>query len=162
MKKHNAPQAAETFTFHFTKPIIALAIAVVALCAAGIGLSIWRIVKFGLNDTGDMLKSPFLILICVFCITLVISIFVRSRYIVTEEHFITQFGFIQSKVPVKDLTSILLNSDTNKLTVYIGEQQYFILSINPSWNDDFIAALRKANPSIAFSFTLADKKNDQE
>lgn len=162
MNKQNAPQAAETFKFRFTKLTIALAIAVVALCAVGIGLSVWRIAKFGLNNVGDMLKSPFLILVCVFCIVLVISIFARSRYLVTEEHFITQFGFIKSKFPIKDMTSILLDSDTNKLTVYMGEQQYFILSIDPIWNDAFIAALRKANPSIEFSFTLAEKKNDQE
>ena len=86
----------------------------------------------------------------------------NESYIVTNEYFITQFGFIKSKFPIKDLTSIILNTDTNKLTVYMGEQQYFILSIDPSWNDNFVAALRKANPAIEFSFTLAEKKNDQE
>lgn len=162
MKKQNAPHAAEYFKFRFTKTVIGLAIAVLILCSVGIALSIWRIVAYGLNGAGDLLKSPFLILVCVFCISLVVSIFVCSRYIVTEEYFITQFGFIKSKFLMKDMTSILLNSDTNKLTVYMGEQQYFVLSIDPAWNDAFIAALRKANPNIEFSFTLAEKKDGEE
>ena len=162
MKNQNAPHAAESFKFRFTKTVIGLAIAVVALCLVGIGLSIWRIATFGINGVGDVLKSPFFILVCVFCITLVVSIFVRSRYIVTKEHFITQFGFIKSKFPIKDMTSIVLNSDTNKLTVYMGEQQYFILSIDPSWNDAFIEALRNANSNVEFSFTLAEKKDNEE
>ena len=55
----------------------------------------------------------------------------------------------------------MLDSDTKKLTVYIGEQ-YSVLSLNAEWNDAFIKALREINPNIDFSFTLAEQNSNNE
>ena len=140
--------------------MIALACAVLILCSIGIGLSVWRITKNGVRDIGEVLKSPFLILICIFCIVVVISLLIRSQYVVTEEFFIIKFGFIQNKYPIHEITSLLLNTDTQKLTVYMGEQ-YFVAIVNPQWNNDLVQALRKVNPDVEFSFTLAEKTEDK-
>ena len=83
---------------------------------------------------------------------------IRSQYVIEDELFIMQFGFIKSKYNVKDITSILLNTDTHKLTVYMGEQ-YFVVTVNPEWNNDFVQAIREINPDIEFSFTLANKND---
>ena len=107
-----------------------------------------------------MLKSPFLIAICVFCIVLMISVLIRSRYILNNEEFIAQFGFIKSKYAVKDFTSVTLDTDTRKLAVYMGEN-FFILVIDPAQNNDFVQALRKVNPNVEFNFTLAEKKEEK-
>ncbi len=148
------------FKFRFTPLMIALACAVLVLCTLGIALSVWRLVKNGIQEFGDVLKSPFLILICLFGIAIVIGVLVRSRYLVTKEHFITQFGFIKSKFPIQDFTAVILNTDLQKLTVYMGEA-YFVTSINPEWNNDLVQALRDVKPDIEFSFTLTDKKEEK-
>ena len=140
--------------------MILLAIAVILLCSAGIGVSIWRITQNEVKRLGDMLKSPFLIAICVFCIVLMISVLIRSRYILNNEEFIAQFGFIKSKYAVKDFTSVTLDTDTRKLAVYMGEN-FFILVIDPAQNNDFVQALRKVNPNVEFNFTLAEKKEEK-
>jgi hypothetical protein len=141
--------------------MILLACAVLVLCSIGIALSVWRLTKSGgVHGFGDVLKSPFLILICLFCIAVVISLLIRSQYVVTDEHFIMQFGFIKSTYSVKEITSVLLNTDNQKLTVYMGEQ-YFVATVNPQWNNDLVQALRKVNPDIEYSFTLADKKDKE-
>jgi hypothetical protein len=156
MKKQSAPQEAKYFKFRFTPLMIGLAITVLILFTAGIALSIWRISKNGIHGVGDVLKSPFLIAICLFGIVVVTAMLIRSRYIVTKDELTTQFGIIKSRFPVKDFTSVLLDTDNKKLTVYSGEQ-FFVVTTNPEWNNDFVQALREVKPDIEFSFTFTEQ-----
>ena len=141
--------------------MILLAIAVIVLCSLGIGISIYRIVQFGIQGFNDALKSPFLILVCVFCIVLVVSILVKSQYVIDDQKFIIQFGFIKNAFFIKDVTSIILDSDSNKLTVYFGEQ-FSVLSMNSLWNDELVNKLREINENIEYSFTLSDKPQEKK
>ena len=159
MKKQSAPQEAKFFKFRFTPLMIALACATLLLCVAGIGLSVWRIIKEGIHGFNDALKSPFLILICLFGIVVIVSLLIRSRYIITEENFVTQFGIIKSKFPIQDFTSVTLDTDTRKLTIYMGEQ-FFVVTTNPAWNNDFVQALREVKPELEFAFTLAENSSE--
>lgn len=154
MKNTSSPNTAR-FKIKFTPLVIALCIVVFLLCAGGIALSVWRIVRFGVHGFNDILKYPFLIAVCVFCIVLMICILAKSQYVVTDQHFITQFGFIKSKFVVKDVTSIVYNTDTKKVTLYFGEQ-FMVVSVCPEWQEEFIRALMKVNPEIDYSFTLSD------
>lgn len=157
MKKQSAPQEAKSFKFQFTPLMLILACAVIVLCSLGIALSIWRIVRDGIHGFGDVLKAPFLIAVCIFGIAVVIGVLVKSRYLVTKEYFITQFGFIKSKFPIKDFTSIILNTDEKKLTIYMGEA-YLVTTIDPEYNNDLVQAIRDVKPDIEFSFTLTEKE----
>ena len=157
MKKTNAPQEATTFKFQFTRMMIVLAIAIYALCAIGIIMSIHRIVLLGIHNLLDALQSPFLILICLFAIVLLTATLIRSRYLVTDTQFITEFGFIKSAYPLEKITSILLDTDNHKLTIYMGEE-YFGVVTAPEWNNDLVQAIREKNPNVEFSFTLSEKK----
>ncbi|MBQ8291834.1 MAG: PH domain-containing protein [Clostridia bacterium] len=150
----------EKFKIRFSKAIYALCVGVYALCLAGIIISAWRIVHFGINGFNDVLKYPFLIAVCLFCIVLVTSVLISSQYLVENEYFITKFGFIKSKFKIKDITSILLDRQADKLTVYFGEQ-FTVITINPDWNERFVRALLSVNPDIDYGFTLSDvnKKN---
>ncbi len=146
---------AKTFKITFTKTILLLAIAILVICVVGIGVSVYRIIEYGINGFTDVLKYPFLIGVCVFCIVLVIAIFVKSQYIVDDQYFTSQYGFIKSKLLLKDVTSVVLDTDTYKLTVYMGEE-YCVLSLAKEWNEEFVRALLAANPKIDYSFTFAE------
>ena len=161
MDKNTQPKKAKYFKYHFTKTLIALIFLVLALCTAGIAVSIYRISKFGIAEWTDALKSPLLIAACLFCIATVLGILIKSQYVIDETHYTTQFGFIKSKFPIKDITRLELNTDTHKLIVFIGEE-FSVLSLSPVWNDEFIAALREVNPDMEFTFTLAEKAETQE
>ena len=142
--------------------MIGLSIAVILLCVAGIVISVYRLVEFGgVDGFTDALTSPLLIAICIFCIALVISMLVKSQYIVDDKYYTTQFGFIKSKFLIADITALLYDTDTKKLTVFVGEQ-FSVLSLNPIWNDEFITALRAVNPNIDFSFTLTEQPTEKE
>ena len=161
MDKNMQPKKAKFFKYRFTKTLVALIFLVLALCIAGIAVSIYRITKFGIVEWMDALKSPLLIAVCLFCIATVLGILIKSQYIIDETHYTTQFGFIKSKFPIKDITKLEINMDTHKLTVFIGEE-FSVLSLSPAWNDEFIAALREVNPDMEFTFTLAEKVETDE
>ena len=158
MKNKSAPQEAKYFKFRFTPLILILAVAILILFAVGIALSVWRIIAQGIHGFNDILKSPFLILICLFGIVIVSALLIQSRYIITKDTFITQFGLIKSKFAIRDFTSILLDTDNKKLTIYMGET-FFVISTDPNWNNDFVQDLREIKPDIEFSFTLTEKEN---
>ena len=160
MKQQSAPQEATYFKFRFTPVMVSLAVASILLCAAGIAISVWRIINEGVQEFNDVLKSPFLIAICLFGIVIVTALLIRSRYVITQDFLITQFGFIKSKFPVEKFTSVLLDTDSKKLTVYMGEE-FFVVTTNPEWNNDFVQALRTVKPDIEFSFTLAEGNNEK-
>lgn len=155
MERKKNPLPTQRFKIKFSPLIIALCCAVLVLCGLGIGISVWRIYTFGIKTFTDVLKYPFLIAVCVFGIALVVSLLIRSQYVVDDKFFITQYGFIKSKFAVSDITSALLDRDAQKLTVYFGEP-YAVLSVAPEWNEALVRALLAVNPNIDYGFTLAD------
>ena len=161
MKKKESPKQTTYFRFQFSKAIILCCAAALALCAAAIALSVWRIFKNdGLHSFNDWLKYPFLILISVAGIIIVVALLIKSQYVVDDKNFITQFGLIKSKCALKDITSVLLDTETNKLTVYMGEA-FSVISVQKSWNYDFVRALLKGNPDIDYSYTVKENKPDK-
>lgn len=160
MKNRNS-QPTKSYKIVFSNLIIGLCILVFALCVSGIAVSVYRLVKFGVETWSDALKSPLLIGVSVFCIALVISVLVRSRYLVDGKYLISQFGFVKSKFEIKDITTLELNTDTYKLTVYMGEQ-FFVITSSPAWNEEFIRALLAVNPNIDYTFTLASKEEPKK
>ncbi|MBQ8295857.1 MAG: hypothetical protein IJX87_05435 [Clostridia bacterium] len=155
MKKTSVPQEAKIFKYRFTPTLIVLAIAVIALCVAGIAVSIYQISRFGIREAIELLKYPFLTLISLFCIVLMIAILIKSQYCVDEKYLTTQFGFIKSKTEIQSITGLILDTDTYKLTVQMGEE-FAVLSLSKEWNEDFTRALLDVNPKIDYSFTLAE------
>ncbi len=159
MKKQELENV-KRFKMKFPPAIVLLCIAVLALCGVGIGISIWRIAHFGIKGFNDVIKYPFLIAVCVFCIVIVTSIFIRSQYVVAGEIFITQFGIIKTKFPIKDMTSLLLDRDLYKLSIYFGEQ-FSVISVSPAWNEELVRALLDVNPNIDYGFTLTEPPKDK-
>ncbi len=152
------------FKIKFSNVIFLLCALVFVLCGVGIGLSIWRIYRFGVLTFTDVLKYPFLIAVCVFCIVLVISILIKSEYAVDKTHFTTQYGFIKTKYEIKTITALTLDTQTKKLTMNFGEQ-FMIISVMEKWTDQLVRAILDVNPDIDYSFTLTDaplptKKDD--
>ena len=141
------------FKIKFSLTILLLGIAVYILCGLGIIVSVWRMIKFGIHSFSDVIKFPFLIAVCVFCIATVTAIFINSQYAVDDKYLITQYGFIKSKFSVNTITSLLFDIDAKKLTVHFAEE-YIILTVSPEWNEKLVRALLAANPDIDYSFTL--------
>lgn len=161
MKKSSQPKTAKYFKYRFTGVMLAMLIVALVLCAAGLIVSVYRLYNHGIKQFLDVLQSPLLILICVFAIAFIVSVLVKSQYVVTDKHYITQFGFVKSRFLIKDVTGIELDSDSKKLTVFVGEE-YMVLSIVSEQNDAFVQAMRAVNPDVDFSFTLASTPKEEK
>ncbi|MBQ8322741.1 MAG: hypothetical protein IJX91_02110 [Clostridia bacterium] len=155
--KKNESKPTGVFKIKFSVTIVLLCVAVYVLCAVGIGVSVWRIVRFGVKEFSDVLKYPFLILVCLLCIVLVTSILIKSQYAVDDKYFISQYGLVKSKFLIKDITSITLDTESKKLTVNFGEQ-FMVLSVSPDFSEPLVRALLAVKPDIDYGFTLAENK----
>jgi hypothetical protein len=63
-----------------------------------------------------------------------------------------QFGLIKSTYKIKDVTKVVYDTDTKKLTVFNGEE-YSVFPLCESWQEEFVQALRAVKPNIDYSFT---------
>ena len=149
------------FKIKFSLTVILLCVAVYLLCGVGIGVSVWRIIRFGVKEFSDVLKYPFLILVCLFCVVVVTAILIKSQYTVDGKYFVSQYGLIKSKFPVQDITALTFDTDEKKLTVNFGEQ-FMVLSVNPDYSEALVRALLAVNPNIDYGFTLAENKPSNE
>ena len=152
MKRLENPK---TFRITFHTTIYLLCVAAYLLCAAGIALSIVRIVKYGVEGFSDILRYPFLIGVCTLCIVLITGVLVKSQYAVENDVLITQFGLIKSKYPIKDITSLLYDPQLKKMTVYFGEA-FMTLTVSPEWQERFTRAILDVKSDIDYSFTLSN------
>lgn len=160
MENNNKKTEATRFPIRFSKLIIGLCIAAIILCVVAIIISVWRITQFGIHGFTDVIKYPFLIAICVFGIALVISVWIKSEYVVCDKYLSLRYGFIFSKYPIKEITSIVQDTDLKKLSVYFGEQ-FIVITIQPEWFEKFVRALLAVNPDINYSFTLTNTPDNQ-
>ena len=143
--------------------IIVACVAVAVLGCIGLGVSVWRLVFFSdkPREVFDIIKDVALLPIGAFCIATPVAILLRSGYTVTEKWLSQSFGFFQTKYDVKDIRTLLLISDSGKLTASLdGQTVAFLLS--PDKNEGITRALMKVNPDIEYSFTLAPPETKTE
>ena len=160
MKKQSTGKQPQIFKIKLTNTMLLLCVAVFILCATGVGLSIWRIIKFGVNSFNDVIKYPFLIGVCLFCIALMIALLIKSQYVVDDTYFYTQYGFIKSRFTIKDVSALVYNTDEKKLTVQFGEE-YTVVSVDPVWQEELVRAFLAVKPEIDYSFTLTQVPNNK-
>ena len=164
MSKNNSKKM-DIFRYKFTPVLILCCILGLLLAIVGIIENVYRMIaNGGIFNLTDVLKYPFLIAVCGFLIILIIALLVKSQYVVTDEYFITQFGFIKTKFLLKEITSIVHDRDTHKLSVYLGEI-FYVISCSAEWEDDFVHSILQSNGDISYSYTLTENKppeNEQE
>lgn len=157
MKTKNSQTIGKVYPFRHNTASIIFCVFALLLCAIGAGFSVFRIVKNGVDGFLGALQSPFLIAVCVFCAAIIISILIKSEFIVTKSELITRFGFIKSKLDLSTVTSMEHDRATQKLTVYCGEE-YTVFTLKKEWADDLVHEICTANPNISFSFTMTENK----
>lgn len=157
MKRNDSEKKGTVYPFRHNAKSVFFCVIALILCAVGAGISVYRIVQNGIHEFTDALQSPFLIAVCLFCAAVIVSILIKSEYVVTESELITRFGFIKSSLPLSTVTSMEHDRTTHKLTVYCGEQ-FTVFTLKEEWADDLARDICKANPNIEFSFTMTENK----
>lgn len=151
----------EYFSAHLPVWIIVACVAVALFGATAIVLSVWRLVSFEVRQPFDVVKDVVLLPIGLFCIATPLAIIFRSGYTVKNGILMQSFGFFRTKYEIKEISSLLLNSQEHKLTVYFEKNAVSIL-ITPDKNEAFTRALIAQNPDIDYGFTLAENPPEEK
>lgn len=149
----------KVYPFRFSSAMLAVLILLLALCAAGVGLTTWQFIGF--LRSGDMgsvyewLKYLLLYLVSLLLAVLVVAMLIRSRYTVTSKELILRFGLIRSKYALKNIYSVKLFKSTGKLTVYFDDYKtnFMVIVVKEEWYDDFIRTLLERNGRMEIDFS---------
>ncbi len=166
-KKQKNALPDETFRFQFTPLMIALFCLLLALCAAGIGLTTWQFVDFLKGDISspyDWIKYLLLYFVSILLAIIVLAMLIKSQYIVSEKTLTIQFGIIRSRYEIKNIYSVRLFRGSNKLSVYFDDYKtkYMVIVVKDKWYTDFVQALIKRNEKIEFDFITPEEEKDQK
>lgn len=153
------------YPFKFTPLMLVLFLLGLVLCVGGFSLTLWRFLDFVQGDLGNIygwIQYVLLFFVSVFLAALIISMLIRSQYVITQEHLILQFGFIKQKYELSRIVSVHLFKGLGKLAVYFDDfkTKYAVIVVKESWYDDFAKQLIERNPKIGFSFSTPEEEEE--
>ncbi len=164
LPKEKKPLPEKRYRFRFSALILALFIAALALCAAGIALTTWLFVEFlrggDLSSVLEWLKYIVFYIVSVGIAVVVTAMLIRSEYILTEKKLTLALGVIRVKTPLEQISSVHLFKGANKLAVYFDDvkTRYMVIVIKDALYEDFARELIARNERIGFSFSTAEEE----
>lgn len=163
--KNNEQETKKVFRFRFSPLLLTVMIVGLALCAACIGLTSWQFADFirgDLSSVYDWLKYFLLYFVSGFLAVLIISMLIKSQYILTEKELILQFGFVKSRYEIKKIFSAKVFKKSNKLTVYFDDfkTKYMVIVVREEWYDEFVKELGNRNERIEFDYVSAEEEEE--
>ena len=139
----------KSFKFRYSKTVWLLLVLVIILSVVGFVWNIFNIVH-ARGSTFNLISYYIIAAITAFITVLVVSVMAYGRYVIKGGYLYTYFGFIKSKTTLTDIIAVTHFKKSNKLVVYFKTEEYTVIVISPEEYDDFILALRGANPSIKY------------
>ena len=155
----------KTFKYKFTRLLKALMILGMLLCGVGFGVNLYYCIVNGTRHAADpvypLMQYILMFFVTVVLFALLLSIMLRSAYVIDGKFFKTRFGFITSKYDVEKIANITLDRKTDKLTVSFASGEFIVIVVKQEWYEEFITALLLANPKIKYDIISLDN-NDTE
>ncbi|MGN1235585.1 MAG: hypothetical protein ACI4U2_06360 [Christensenellaceae bacterium] len=142
----------KTFKFKYTPVMKTLLIASLLLSTAGFALNLWRFFSIGPHNVYDWIQYVLLLVVTVLCPTIVVPMMIRSEYVVTERELLIRFGLIKTSVKLADVEKLSLDKASKKLSVWMKDQTFQVVIVDPEWHDDFVAAMRERQPKIDLEY----------
>lgn len=148
------------YPFRFSKLMIFIFVLGLILCVGGFALNLMRLLSYGAEDAYGWISYVLLFFVSVFLAVIIISMLIRSQYVINDQYLIMQFGIIRSKYELKKIASVHLFQGAKKLAVYFDDNRYMAIVVNDAWFDDFVKTLTDKNPPIGFSFSTAEEEDE--
>lgn len=156
----------KVFKYKFSKLTKTFIYIGIVLCFVGFGLNIFLVitgdVKASANPIYPIIQYTLMFLIPVALLVILVSLILSSYYSIDGNTLKTSFGIIKSKYDISAIETILLDRNTNKLTVYFNNNSFIVIVVKEEWYNEFIDALCKANRSIEFSIKSKEPDNKDD
>ena len=154
----------KVFKFKYSKLITAAIYVGMALAIAAFGVTLYNVLKGDFLQSNNIiypiLSNGIMFIISVLMFIILVSLLVSSYYSVDSKMLKTSFGIIKSKFKIENIESIVLDRETNKLTVHFEDKSFILIVVKPEWYEDFISELLKNNPKI--EYTINSKENSPD
>ena len=138
------------FRFKYSPLVWVLIGLVIVIFALGFIWNVFNLAKGNLSNTFNIVSYSFLSLITLILTVFAISLLVYGKYVIKRGYLYTYFGFIRSKIEIKDIVCITLFRKSNKLVIYLKDQCYSVIVISPDCYNDFVLSLREQNKEIYY------------
>lgn len=137
-----------------------------ALAAVAFGLTLYNVLSKSYNNSANIVY-PIISYVAMFFVStlmavILISLLVSSYYAVGDKKFRTSFGLIKSTFLTDNITRILLDRETGKLTVHFKDNTFVVVVVKPEWYEDFISELLKCNPAIEYTINSKTSPPDDK
>lgn len=156
----------KVFKFRYSKLILAAIYAGIALAIAAFGVTVYNVIKGDFLQSNNIiypiLSNGIMFIISVLMFIILVSLLVSSYYSVDSKILKTSFGIIKSKFKLENIESVVLDRQTNKLTVHFADKTFILIVVKPEWYEDFISELIKNNPKIEYSINSKENSPDDQ
>ena len=132
----------KTYKYKFTRLIKIFIYVGLALSAVALGFNTYSICVYDFassqNIVYPILQYSLMYFVAVLLFVVLLSLLISSYYRIDGKTFKTSFGIIKSKYDVDKIQSILLDRNTNKLSVYFDENTFIVIVVKEEWYEEFI------------------------
>lgn len=153
----------KVFKFRYSKPITGVIYTGMALAVAAFGVTLYKLIKEDILQSTDIypiISNGIMFIISVLMFVILISLLVSSYYSIDSNILKTSFGIIKSKFKIANIESVVLDRQTNKLSVHFADNSFILIVVKPEWYEEFIGELLKCNPKI--EYTINSKENSPD
>ena len=154
------------FKYKFTKVMLGSIYAGLALAVAAAGVNTYYVIADGAasaaNPIYPVITYTLMYAVSIMLFVILLSLRLSSYYAVDGKTFKTSFGIIKSKYDIEKIENIVLDRETNKLSVYFDENNFIVISVREDWYEDFIDSLLAVNRKIAYTIKSKENKDNEE
>ena len=132
-------------------------VAGILLGLAGIGVTAYRIYKYGFSSAQLIIQHVVVLLVSALAIAVFAAILIRSVYKLTDKTLVLWFGFIKSEYKIADIEAVHLFTKTNKLVLYFKDEKYTVIVVKPEWYRELTQEIIARNKNIRYDVSTDDK-----
>lgn len=134
-----------------------------AVAAAAFGVNTFFLISEGISSAADIvypiIQYSVTYFVSALLFVILISLLVSSYYSIDGNTLKTSFGIIKSKYAIDTIETIVLDRETDKLSVNFSNNTFMVIVVKEEWYEDLIDALLEANPKI--EYTIKSKENHE-
>lgn len=147
----------KTYRFKLSVAATVGCVAGILLGLAGIGVTAYRIYKYGFSSAQLIIQHVVVLLVSALAIALFAAILIRSVYKLTDKTLVLWFGFIKSEYKIADIEAVHLFTKTNKLVLYFKDEKYTVIVVKPEWYRELTQEIIARNKNIRYDVSTDDK-----
>ncbi len=142
------------YKYKFTPIVIALLIALILIAVACIGLNVYRLidnlVKNNEINVMNWISYGIIIVLSLFAIVIVVSMFISSYYYITDKKVVLKWGLIKNEIELAQVKQIKLTAVKRRLELIFEDESFFVIVTDEVWFEKFVDEIKAKRPQITF------------